>query len=56
MHSNCILGSATNVLVSHVIFVGTVQKSPVTSHLKDLDPSFKLCCYSPVLTRIKEDG
>ena len=44
MHSNCILDSAANDLVRHMIFVGNVQKSPIASYLKDLDPSFKFCC------------
>ena len=38
MHSNCILDSVANFLVRHMVFVGTVQKSPIASHLKGLDP------------------
>ena len=39
MHSNSILDSAVNLFVRHMVFVGNVQKSPVASHLKGLDPS-----------------
>ena len=35
MYSNCILDSVANLLVRHMVFVGNVQKSPITSHLKD---------------------
>ena len=45
MHSNCILDSVAKLLVRHMIFVGNVQKSPIESHLKGLDPA---------LTGIKE--
>ena len=40
MQSTCILDSVTNLLVRHMIIVGNVQKSPIASHLKGLDPSF----------------
>ena len=39
MHSNWILDSVANLLVRHLVFVGNVQKSPIASHLKGLDPS-----------------
>ena len=39
MHSNCIPDSVANLLVHHMVFVGNVQKSPIASHLKGLDPS-----------------
>ena len=35
-------------------FVGNVQKSPIASHLKGLDPSLDFCCQGPALTGIKE--
>ena len=54
MHSKCILDSVANLLVRHVVFVGTVQNSPIASHLKDLDPSLDFCCQGPALTCIKE--
>ena len=54
MHSNCILDSAVNLLVRHMVFVGNVQKSPLASHLKGLGPSFEFCFQGPVLTGIKE--
>ena len=54
MHSNCILDSVANLLVRHMVFVGNVQKSPIASHLKGLDPSFYFCCQGPALTCIKE--
>ena len=44
MHSNCILDSVANLLVRHMVFVGNVQKSPVASHLKGLDPSLYFFC------------
>ena len=28
-----------NLLVRHMVFVGNVQKSPIESHLKGLNPS-----------------
>ena len=40
MHSNCILDSVANLFVRQLVFVGNVQKSPIASHLKGLDPSF----------------
>ena len=54
MQSNCILDSVANLLVRHMVFVGNVQKSPIASHLKDLDPSFDFCCQGLALTGIKE--
>ena len=54
MHSNCILDSVPNLLVRHVVFVVIVQKSPLASHLKSLDPSLDFCCQVPVLTGIQE--
>ena len=54
MHSNCILDSVANLLVRHMVFVGNVQKSPVASHLKGLDPFLDFCCQGPALTGIKE--
>ena len=58
MHSNCILDSAVNLLVCHMVFVGNVQKSLIASQLKGLVPSFKFCCQGPALTgiMIKKDG
>ena len=35
-------------------FEGNVQKSPIASHHKGLDPSFDFCCQGPALTAIKE--
>ena len=55
MHSNCILDSVTNLLVRHMVFVGNIQKSPIASHLKELDPSLDFCRQGPALTGIKED-
>ena len=37
-----------------MVFVGNVQKSPIASHLKSLDPSLDFCCQGPALTGIKE--
>ena len=54
MHSNCILDSVANLLVRHMDFVGNIQKSPIVSHLKGLDPSLDFCCQGPALTGIKE--
>ena len=54
MHSNCILGSVANLLLRHMVFVGNVQKSPITSHLKGLDPSLDFRCQGPALTGIKK--
>ena len=56
MHSSCILGSIANLLVRHMVFVGNVQKSPIASHLKGLDPSLDFFCQGPALTDIKEGG
>ena len=54
MHSNCILDSVANLLVRHMVFVGNIQKSPIVSHLKGLNPSLDFCCQGPALTSIKE--
>ena len=54
MHSNCILGSEAKFLVLHMVFVGNVQKSPIASQLKSLDPSFDFCCQGLALTGINE--
>ena len=54
MHSNCVLDSVANLLIRHMVFVGNVQKSPIASHLKGLDPSF--CCQGSSLKDIKEGG
>ena len=54
MDSSCILDSVANLFVRHVLFVGNVQKSPLTSYLKGLDPSLDFCCQGPALTGIKE--
>ena len=54
MHSNYILDSVANLLVRHMVFVGNVQKSPIASHLKSLDPSLDFCCQCPALTGIRE--
>ena len=54
MHSNCILDSVANLLVRHMVFVGNVQKSPIASHLKGLDPSLYFCYQGPALTGIKK--
>ena len=54
MYSSCILDSVADLLVRHIVFVGNVQKSPMASHLKDLDPSLDFCCQGPALTGIKE--
>ena len=56
MHSSCILGSVAYLLARHMVFVGNVQKSPIASHLKGLDPSFEFCCQCPALACIKECG
>ena len=56
MHSNCILDSVANLLIRHMVFVGNVQKSPIASHLKGLDPSLDFWCQDPTLTGIKEGG
>ena len=54
MHSNCILDSVANLLVCHMVFLGNVQKSPIASHLKVLEPCLDFCCQGPALTDIKE--
>ena len=54
MHSNYILDSVAKLLVRHMIFVGNVQKSPIASLLKGLNPSVDFCCQDPALTGIKE--
>ena len=56
MHSSCILDSVANLLVRHMVFVhvGNVQKSPIASHLKGLNPSLDFCCQVPALKGIKE--
>ena len=54
MHSNYFLDSVANLLVHHTVFVGNVQKSPIASHLKGLDPSLDFCCQGPALIGIKE--
>ena len=56
MHPNCILDSVASLPVGHIVFVGNVQKSPIASHLKSLDPSLDFCCQGPALTGIKEGG
>ena len=54
MHSNCILDFVANLLVRHTVFVGNVQKSPIASHLKGLDPSLYFCSQGPALSDIKK--
>ena len=54
MHSNCILDSAANLLVRHMVFVGNVHKSLIASHLRGLDRSLDFCCQGPALTGIRE--
>ena len=54
MHSDCILDFIANLLVRHMVFVENVQKSPIASHLKGLDPSLDFYCQGPTLTCIKE--
>ena len=54
MHSNCILDSSANLLICHMVFVGNVQKSPIASHLKGMDPSLDFFCQGPAFTGIKE--
>ena len=56
MHFNCILDSVADLLVRQMVFVGNVQKSPIVSQLKGLDPSLDFCCQGPALTGIKECG
>ena len=43
MKPNCILDPAANLLIRHMTCLGNVEKSLTTSHLKDLDSSFKFC-------------
>ena len=51
MHSSCILDSVANLVVRHMmVFVRNVQKFPIASHLKGLDPFFDFCCQGPALT------
>ena len=54
MHSNWSLDSVSNLLVRHMVVVGNVQKSPIASYLKGLDPSLEFCLEGPALTGIKE--
>ena len=54
MHSNCILDSVANLLVRHMVFVGNVQKSPIASHLKGLDPSLDFWGQGAAFSGIKE--
>ena len=54
MHSSCILDSVANLLVRHMVFVGNVQKSPIASLEKGLDPVLDFCCQGPALTGIKK--
>ena len=42
------------ILLPHGIV--DVQKSPIASHLKGLDPSLNFCCQGSALTGIKEGG
>ena len=56
MYSNCNLDSLANLLVRHMVFVGNVQKSPIASHLKGLDPSLEFFCQGPAPKDIKEGG
>ena len=53
-HALQLLNSVANLLVRHMVFGGNVQKSPIASHLKGLDPSLYFCCQGPALTGIKE--
>ena len=52
MHSNCILDSVANLLVCHMVFVGNVQKSPIASNHKSLDPSLEFCCQGPAFRKV----
>ena len=54
MHSSCILDSVADLLICHMVFIGNVQKSPIASHFKGLDPSLDFCCQGPALRGIKE--
>ena len=53
VHSKCILDSVVNLLVRHMVFVGTVQRSPKASNL---DPALQFCCQCAGLTGVKECG
>ena len=55
MHSSCILDSVADLLICHMVFIGNVQKSPIASHFKGLDPSLDFCCQGPALRGIKVD-
>ena len=54
MNSNCILDSVANLHIHHMVFVGNVQKPPIASDLKGLDPSLGFCCQGPARTGMKE--
>ena len=56
MHISCILDSAANLLVRHMVFVGNVLESPIASHLKGFGPSLDFCCQCLALRGIKEGG
>ena len=56
MHFSAILDSVANRLVRHMVFVENVQKSPIASQLKGLDPSLEFCCQGPALIGIEEGG
>ena len=42
------------LLVRHMVFVGNVQKSPIASHLKGLDPSLDFCII--MVMNVKKSG
>ena len=44
------------ILLRTSSFVTCVQKSPIASHLKGMDPSLDFCCQGPALTGVKEGG
>ena len=50
----CDICLQSEILVRHMVFVGNIQKSPIASHLKGLDPSLDFCYQGPALTGIKE--
>ena len=56
IHSSCILDSFADLLVRHLVIIENVQKSPIASHLKSLNPSFDFCCQGPALTSVKGSG
>ena len=56
MHSSCVLDYVANLHVRHMVFVGNIQKSPIASQFKGLDPSLNFCCQGPALAYIKEGG